>query len=241
MPSVVCQIDKFSLISNRDWHSPGRCSTCGRPCRRRAPAPRCSQCCRQRDRPDLGQAAPVRARVLRQVRRVVDRPGGRLSRPDRPERVLRHRLQPAGRQRLAVCAEGVCQGRSAHRLRPRRWAPGAGGDRQEADRQSDRELSQRRHRSPGSVIAFPERGRSRCNSPSRIEAQAHDFSPPDDCRRDARAANAGERGFVVRRPVPARGLEAIGPFIMPDHMGPVPLAPGEAKMRQPILMPAWRR
>lgn len=36
-------------------------------------------------------------------------------------------------------------------------------------------------------------------------------------------------GFVVRRPVPARGLEAIGPFIMLDHMGPVLLAPGEAK------------
>ena len=36
-------------------------------------------------------------------------------------------------------------------------------------------------------------------------------------------------GFVVRRPVPARGLDAIGPFIMLDHMGPVLLAPGEAK------------
>ncbi len=36
-------------------------------------------------------------------------------------------------------------------------------------------------------------------------------------------------GFVVRRPVPARDLEAIGPFIMLDHMGPVLLAPGEAK------------
>lgn len=36
-------------------------------------------------------------------------------------------------------------------------------------------------------------------------------------------------GFVVRRPVPAPGLEAIGPFIMLDHMGPVLLAPGEAK------------
>lgn len=36
-------------------------------------------------------------------------------------------------------------------------------------------------------------------------------------------------GFVVRRPVPARGLEAIGPFIMLDHMGPVVLGPGEAK------------
>lgn len=36
-------------------------------------------------------------------------------------------------------------------------------------------------------------------------------------------------GFVVRRPVPARGLEAIGPFIMLDHMGPVLLGPGEAK------------
>ncbi|WP_375398731.1 pirin family protein [uncultured Sphingomonas sp.] len=36
-------------------------------------------------------------------------------------------------------------------------------------------------------------------------------------------------GFVVRRPVPARALEAIGPFIMLDHMGPVLLAPGEAK------------
>ena len=29
--------------------------------------------------------------------------------------------------------------------------------------------------------------------------------------------------------MPARGLEAIGPFIMLDHMGPVLLAPGEAK------------
>ena len=36
-------------------------------------------------------------------------------------------------------------------------------------------------------------------------------------------------GFVVRRPVPASGLEAIGPFIMLDHMGPVLLGPGEAK------------
>ena len=36
-------------------------------------------------------------------------------------------------------------------------------------------------------------------------------------------------GFVVRRPVSARGLEAIGPFIMLDHMGPVLLGPGEAK------------
>ena len=36
-------------------------------------------------------------------------------------------------------------------------------------------------------------------------------------------------GFEVRRPVPARGLEAVGPFIMLDHLGPVTYAPGEAK------------
>lgn len=36
-------------------------------------------------------------------------------------------------------------------------------------------------------------------------------------------------GFVVRRPVPARGLEAVGPFILLDHMGPALLHPGEAR------------
>ena len=36
-------------------------------------------------------------------------------------------------------------------------------------------------------------------------------------------------GFEVRRPVPHRGLEAVGPFIMLDHFGPVTYRPGEAK------------
>ena len=36
-------------------------------------------------------------------------------------------------------------------------------------------------------------------------------------------------GFEVRRPIPHRGLEAVGPFIMLDHFGPVTYAPGEAK------------
>lgn len=36
-------------------------------------------------------------------------------------------------------------------------------------------------------------------------------------------------GFEVRRPVPHRGLEAVGPFIMLDHFGPVTYGPGEAK------------
>ena len=52
-------------------------------------------------------------------------------------------------------------------------------------------------------------------------------------RRVTRAIDAptmleGE-GFEVRRPIPVRGLEAVGPFIMLDHFGPVTYAPGEAK------------
>ena len=45
---------------------------------------------------------------------------------------------------------------------------------------------------------------------------------------DAPTMLEGE-GFEVRRPVPSRGLEAVGPFIMLDHFGPVAYAPGEAK------------
>ncbi len=45
---------------------------------------------------------------------------------------------------------------------------------------------------------------------------------------DAPTLLEGE-GFEVRRPIPARGLEAVGPFIMLDHFGPVTYAPGEAK------------
>ena len=36
-------------------------------------------------------------------------------------------------------------------------------------------------------------------------------------------------GFEVRRPIPSRGLEAVGPFIFLDHLGPIDMAPGEAK------------
>jgi redox-sensitive bicupin YhaK (pirin superfamily) len=35
-------------------------------------------------------------------------------------------------------------------------------------------------------------------------------------------------GFVVRRPVPAPGLEVADPFLLLDEMGPVDYAPGEA-------------
>src|SRR5207248_11079399 len=44
----------------------------------------------------------------------------------------------------------------------------------------------------------------------------------------ARKTLEGE-GFEVRRPIPAAGLEAIGPFLFLDHFGPVDLGPGEAK------------
>ncbi len=44
------------------------------------------------------------------------------------------------------------------------------------------------------------------------------------------AANAIEGdGINVRRAIPARDLEAVGPFIFLDHFGPVDFAPGEAK------------
>jgi redox-sensitive bicupin YhaK (pirin superfamily) len=45
---------------------------------------------------------------------------------------------------------------------------------------------------------------------------------------DAPTLLEGE-GFEVRRPIPSRGLEAVGPFIMLDHFGPVTHSPGEAK------------
>jgi hypothetical protein len=35
-------------------------------------------------------------------------------------------------------------------------------------------------------------------------------------------------GFIVRRPVPTVGLEAIDPFLLIDEMGPIDYAPGEA-------------
>ena len=44
----------------------------------------------------------------------------------------------------------------------------------------------------------------------------------------ARRTLEGE-GFEVRRPIPAAGIEAVGPFIFLDHFGPVDLGPGEAK------------
>ena len=36
-------------------------------------------------------------------------------------------------------------------------------------------------------------------------------------------------GFEVRRAIPSKAHEAIGPFIFLDHFGPVDLRPGEAK------------
>jgi redox-sensitive bicupin YhaK (pirin superfamily) len=36
-------------------------------------------------------------------------------------------------------------------------------------------------------------------------------------------------GFVVRRPFPTQALDHFDPFLLLDHMGPVDLAPGEAK------------
>ena len=36
-------------------------------------------------------------------------------------------------------------------------------------------------------------------------------------------------GFEVRRPFPTAALEQVDPFLLLDHMGPVDLAPGEAK------------
>ncbi len=36
-------------------------------------------------------------------------------------------------------------------------------------------------------------------------------------------------GFMVQRPVPTRALDAFDPFLLLDEMGPVDLAPGEAK------------
>jgi len=35
-------------------------------------------------------------------------------------------------------------------------------------------------------------------------------------------------GFVVRRPFPTVGLDAVDPFLLIDEMGPVDYAPGEA-------------
>jgi redox-sensitive bicupin YhaK (pirin superfamily) len=36
-------------------------------------------------------------------------------------------------------------------------------------------------------------------------------------------------GFEVRRAIPSRAFEAIGPFIFLDHFGPIDVRPGEAK------------
>ena len=36
-------------------------------------------------------------------------------------------------------------------------------------------------------------------------------------------------GMEVRRAIPARSLEAVGPFIFLDHFGPIDMAPGKAK------------
>ncbi len=35
-------------------------------------------------------------------------------------------------------------------------------------------------------------------------------------------------GFIVRRPVPAPGLDVADPFLLLDEMGPVDYGPGEA-------------
>ena len=44
----------------------------------------------------------------------------------------------------------------------------------------------------------------------------------------ARRAIEGE-GMEIRRAIPARGIEAVGPFIFLDHFGPIDFGPGEAK------------
>ena len=36
-------------------------------------------------------------------------------------------------------------------------------------------------------------------------------------------------GFEVRRAIPSRAYEAVGPFIFFDHFGPIEVRPGEAK------------
>lgn len=36
-------------------------------------------------------------------------------------------------------------------------------------------------------------------------------------------------GFLVHRPIPARGLEQIDPFLLLDEMGPMEHGPGEAE------------
>src|SRR5215475_15178043 len=36
-------------------------------------------------------------------------------------------------------------------------------------------------------------------------------------------------GFEVRRAIPSRAVEAVGPFIFLDHFGPIEVHPGEAK------------
>ncbi len=49
----------------------------------------------------------------------------------------------------------------------------------------------------------------------------------------ARVVNApqveGGEGYVVRRPFPTPALPLVDPFLLLDHMGPVQIAPGEAK------------
>ena len=44
----------------------------------------------------------------------------------------------------------------------------------------------------------------------------------------ARRAIEGD-GMEIRRAIPARGIEAVGPFIFLDHFGPIEFGPGEAK------------
>ena len=36
-------------------------------------------------------------------------------------------------------------------------------------------------------------------------------------------------GFVVNRPFPSQGMALVDPFLLLDEMGPMELAPGEAK------------
>ena len=47
-------------------------------------------------------------------------------------------------------------------------------------------------------------------------------------RRRAIQATEGA-GFQVNRAIPARGIDAVGPFIFLDHFGPITVAPGAAK------------
>ena len=57
-------------------------------------------------------------------------------------------------------------------------------------------------------------------------------NPPVSTREVVQVTTAHHRreggGFVVRRPFPTAGLDAVDPFLLLDEMGPVDYAPGEA-------------